>query len=347
VVPRLGGLRVRNLRRVHVKRLLDELVQRKKADGSAYSRDTLRLARASLSMLCSEAIGDGLLTQNPCQQFRRGQGPRLPEPARSLDDRQIRPMDWAQREAFLAVLRSGRAAGTLPVPQAVLLVVLLKTGLRPAEALGLRPADIELTRGLLRVERSLELGSRRLRPTKTYQRRTVDLSTDLRGLLGEHLAWLREEALGKGWGECEWLFPSTTGGPLDHNNLARLYRRLLVRAGLPGFRLYDLRHTFASGLLARGAPLSYVSRQLGHRDATTTLRHYVQWIPTEGRSYVDALDSPEPGSGESGSKTPDLVAAAARGIPPKPLILIGEPPRNRTLNLEIKRHSLAALSGTS
>jgi len=49
----------------------------------------------------------------------------------------------------------------------------------------------------------------------------------------------------------------------------------------PGFRTtgYDLRHTYASLLLADGAPLTYVSAQLGHANSTTTLRHYARWMP--------------------------------------------------------------------
>ena len=47
-------------------------------------------------------------------------------------------------------------------------------------------------------------------------------------------------------------------------------------AKLPGFVPYDLRHTFASLLLSSNAPLLYVSRQLGHAKATTTLDHYAK-----------------------------------------------------------------------
>lgn len=58
------------------------------------------------------------------------------------------------------------------------------------------------------------------------------------------------------------------------------------RAGLPHFRLYDLRHTYASLLLAAGAPITYVSTQLGHANPTTTLRYYAKWIPTKGQRWV-------------------------------------------------------------
>src|SRR5262245_2197054 len=44
---------------------------------------------------------------------------------------------------------------------------------------------------------------------------------------------------------------------------------------LPTFRVYDLRHAYATQLLARGdVPVIYVSAQLGHAKPTTTLQWY-------------------------------------------------------------------------
>ena len=42
--------------------------------------------------------------------------------------------------------------------------------------------------------------------------------------------------------------------------------------------------------VAAGAPITYVSAQLGHANPTTTLRYYAEWIPSKGRRWVDLLD---------------------------------------------------------
>jgi hypothetical protein len=85
-----------------------------------------------------------------------------------------------------------------------------------------------------------------------------------------------------------------------------LPRRVLTgeRAGLPHYRVYDMRHTFASLLLAESAPITYVSAQLGHSSPATTMRFYARWIPSQGKRWVNALDRKllalEPESGTSG-----------------------------------------------
>ena len=56
-----------------------------------------------------------------------------------------------------------------------------------------------------------------------------------------------------------------------------------------------MRHTFASLLLQDGAPITYVSRQLGHKDASITLRVYAHWLPDAAHAkLVDALDDAIP-----------------------------------------------------
>ena len=105
---------------------------------------------------------------------------------------------------------------------------------------------------------------------------------------------LAAEALRRGWGEPTWLFPNKAGSVFDEGKVAKVFRRGLKRAKLPGFRLYDLRHTYASLLLAAGAPITYVANQLGHANPATTLRWYGRWVPGSGRRWVDVLDGRVP-----------------------------------------------------
>ncbi len=141
----------------------------------------------------------------------------------------------------------------------------------------------------LRVDRAAT-GDGQVKETKTHETRTVDLTPDVVATLKRHLTWLRAEALRLGTGEPEWLFPRADDTLVNKNYAAGVFRRILKRAGLPHYRVYDLRHTFASLLLAESAPITYVSAQLGHSSPASTMRFYARWLPSQGKRWVNALD---------------------------------------------------------
>ena len=58
------------------------------------------------------------------------------------------------------------------------------------------------------------------------------------------------------------------------------WRTTLAAAGLTGVKLHDLRHFYASGLIASGCDVVTVQRALGHASATTTLNTYSHLWPT-------------------------------------------------------------------
>jgi len=98
--------------------------------------------------------------------------------------------------------------------------------------------------------------------------------------------------LRRGWQEMpRALFFNEHGRYLDESRVRKYFARALKRAELPAFRLYDCRHTYASLLLNAGAPITYVSAQLGHAKPTTTLQWYAHFLPTgDDHRFVDVLD---------------------------------------------------------
>ncbi len=87
------------------------------------------------------------------------------------------------------------------------------------------------------------------------------------------------------------VFPNAEGRATDGDNLrTRVFYRLTEKAGLPKFRIHDIRHTFASLLLQQGEPLNYVKEQLGHASIQTTVDVYGHIIPGSNRNAVNQLD---------------------------------------------------------
>jgi integrase len=249
-----------------------------------YAKNSVRLMKAALSAMLSDAVDDGIIDINPAFQLghRRAKAADRLTPAERIQ--KIRPMSWQQRDAFLA------GAGNEPCYGA-LFVLLAKTGLRPGEAFGLKPEDLDLRERTVRVERAWSLG--RAKPTKTYEERTVDLSHDVLARLERHLAWLKAETLKRGWGEAEWLFPNEEGKPLDESRTRKVFRRALRQAKLPGFRLYDLRHTYASLLLAANAPITYVGCAARPREPVHDAPLLREVDPEQGRPALGRSAGPD------------------------------------------------------
>ena len=153
----------------------------------------LRLIKAALSTVLSEAVEDEILLANPALNVGR-RGKKAAGHLTQTDVlKQIHPMTWEQKQVFEQALIELRQEGRVPYPYATAFQVLLKAGLRPGEAFALQPGDLDLFGQRVRVERAVDRGQ--IKSTKTAETRTVDLSADLAGKLAEYLTWLESEQL--------------------------------------------------------------------------------------------------------------------------------------------------------
>ena len=82
------------------------------------------------------------------------------------------------------------------------------------------------------------------------------------------------------------VFPGKNGERF--NNIRRSWAGVLEAAGISGFRLHDLRHTFASRLVMAGVDLNTVRELLGHSDYAMTLR-YAHLAPEHKAAAVARL----------------------------------------------------------
>ena len=122
-------------------------------------------------------------------------------------------------------------------------------------------------------------------------------------------------ALTTGGEPSAWMFPTSTGTLIEVVAIGKRFRLVLRKGGLPAFRLYDLRHTYATHLLAEGAPITYVAAQLGHAKATTTLAHCAHWIPEDNKCWVDRLAARREAESEKfGTKVGTKPGSEAEGV---------------------------------
>lgn len=168
----------------------------------------------------------------------------------------------------------------------VLFAFLLSTGVRPSEAFAIRWTDLDLEKATASITRTLQWHKGKGKgfyfdEVKTKgSRRSVPMPASLVRHLREHRAKQAEELLAIGV-RTDLVFSNAEGMPLLRRNvIKRHYKPALLAAGLPAHaRLYDLRHSCATLLLAAGVHPKVVSERLGHSDVTLTLNVYSHVLP--------------------------------------------------------------------
>ena len=283
VLPTLGRKKLVDVRSQDIRALVRTLYSR------SLGRNTVRLARAAVSALYSDAVAEGLIPSNPVLAARAGRRrlTNASDPTAS-----IRPFT----DDDLTRLLSAADADLYP-----LLLISVRAGLRPGEAVALQWADIDFSRRELLIERAVS--DRKIGSPKTGKARRVDISLELATELRKLQVQREKEKLAGRWQEMPiWVFVNSAGGILDQARTSRRFQAIMRRAELSGHVLYDLRHTYATQLLARNAPITYVANQMGHSSPSTTLKWYARWIPRDGcKTYVDALDAGDDGATPSPS----------------------------------------------
>jgi integrase len=128
---------------------------------------------------------------------------------------------------------------------------------------------------------------------KNASRRTVDLLQKAAEALRSHRKrQMDQPTVGAQWTDNGLVFTITTiGTPLEVQKIVnRHFKPLLKRSGLPSIRWHDLRHTYATLLLARGTHPTYVQKSLGHASVQLTLDRYSHWMPSMGRNTAEGID---------------------------------------------------------
>jgi integrase len=129
------------------------------------------------------------------------------------------------------------------------------------------------------------------------KRRCLDLPDSKTGAKTVPLASVALEILAALPRTSDWVLPATRGGGCLIG-LDSAWLKVRQRAGLPGLRLHDLRHSFASSAVADGSNLFLVGKVLGHRHARTT------------EKYAHVADDPVLAVAE---RTGARIAAALKG----------------------------------
>ena len=215
------------------------------------------------------AVEDRLIPASPCVRIA------LPKKNRG----QLEPLTVEQVTAL---------AAEVPDRLSALVLFAAGMGLRQGECFGLTVDRVDFLRRQVRVDRQLvqtRRGIPEFGPPKTEASvRTVPMPQVVADVLAEHLAAF-------GPGPEGLVFANKVGRPLNRSAIWEVWHPAARRAGLPTWATFhDLRHFYASLLIARGCSIKAIQRRLGHQSATETLDTYGHLWPDSDDETRDAVD---------------------------------------------------------
>ncbi len=291
--PRIGDLRLDYLTIAGVEKLRAELL------ASGLGVTSANAVVTTLGAVLKMAMRHGVLRSNPVDLIERSfVGSKE---LKSEDDEDSSAIDPA------SVLNPTEIAAMLDKADEgyyrTLFTTAYLTGMRNGELFALRWSDVELAsidpatgkrtgKGKIRICRSLTWAKtekeKKMRaqfyPPKTKAgTRTIPIPHTLVSALK---VWKVQCPVN----ELDLVFPDSDGKPMHRANaLKRGLRPALRRAELRQVTMHSLRHSFASALIAKGAPVTEVQHLLGHSNPAITMRVYSRWFHDTESDSTDRL----------------------------------------------------------
>ena len=281
----IGHIRLDKLQPHHLLEFYKQLAEpgQNKRTGGGLAPKTIKHYHTFISSVLERAVKWQVIQDNPA---RRIDAPKVDRVAiEHMDDKQaIRFMEIVQDE---------------PIEYRVIFTMLLITGMRRGELLGLEWPDIDFENGVVHIRRTSQYAAGRgiyTDTTKTEQsKRPLSVPAELLDLLRQYRACQNEQRLrlGDAW-SSEWadhprLFTKADGRPMHPNTPYKELHKLLERNGMDAVSLHSLRHTNATLLIGSGADVRTVSGRLGHSQTSTTLNIYAEFLQSADKAASETL----------------------------------------------------------
>lgn len=270
ICPRIGGVSLQALTAPRLNAFYSDLLREGRLRGktrTTLAPRTVRLVHAVIRKALADAVEWSLVIRNVADAAKPPK--RVKPPKRTWNPEQLR--------AFLAHVADD--------PLYAAFLVLITTGMRRGEVLGLRWVDVDLEARRLSVVQTIvaptyhrvELSE----PKTDRGRRRIVLDEATIAALVAHRERQRLECalLGANWRETDLVFAAVGGVPLRPQSVTERFKRLTTGARLPVVRLHDLRHTYATIALRSGVHPKVVSDRLGHASIAFTLDVYSDSVP--------------------------------------------------------------------
>lgn len=282
-------------------------------DATVLSEDGLHKVHVKLRQILAQAYQDDIIPSNPCDKVK------FPKPSQRNERKSLSLTD--ARKFREQLLRNFELDGD---PKLIILLIIIGTGCRRGEALGLSWRDIDFENDTISLINQYAKDRGLRNPKMDSRGRVVGMDPTLKATLESwkeiQLAELDQVNRRR---STRGMFPlaqsedmpiatNKYGERIDPDGLGRFFRnysvdngwgtftkdavtkeyggRTFTRGkGYEGLTMHELRHTVASLLIAEGLDVKTVQHQLGHESAQTTLNTYAHAFESRSREAADTL----------------------------------------------------------
>jgi integrase len=175
-----------------------------------------------------------------------------------------------------------------------LFLVLLTTGMRRGECLGLRWRDLDWQTGKVRIAQQVTAVKGQIaigEPKTPKARRAVTLAPSCLAALKEHRTKQLEARLrATEWEDHDLIFCTSRGKRIHPRNIGRTLDRLCEVAGVPRLSVHQTRHTHTTLLFQDGQNVKMISERLGHSSVGVTLEIYAHLAENAQDAAAAAMD---------------------------------------------------------
>lgn len=227
------------------------------------SAKTIKNIHGVLHKALQQAIAAGLIRYNPADACTL---PRMVK-------KELAPLDEIQSKDFLEAIKGHKYEA--------LFTVVLFTGMREGEALGLLWECVDFEKGTILIKHQLQREKKKngayiFAPLKNDKARTITPAPWVMDVLRAHRAKQAQQQLlaGSLWEKSGLVFTDERGHHLAIHTVYIGFKKVAASIGRPDARFHDLRHSYAVAAIRSGDDIKTVQGNLGHATAAFTLDVY-------------------------------------------------------------------------